>query len=89
MIFLLLKTVEAGGVVIGHVRRATACYSRDLVPLEFHLFGRRFSRDDEVKAALHRWLRARPKPLKRRFNAGKIADYVGNAMSFAKSAQTF
>jgi len=45
-------------------------YSPDLAPSDFHLFGplkealrgRRFSRgDDDVKAAVHQWLRAQPK----------------------------
>ena len=44
-------------------------YSPDLAPSDFHLFGplkealsgRRFSCDDEVKAAVHQWLRAQPK----------------------------
>jgi len=40
-------------------------YSPNLVPSDFHLFGplknaRRFSCDD-VKAAVHQWLRAQPK----------------------------
>jgi histone-lysine N-methyltransferase SETMAR len=43
-------------------------YSPDLAPSDFHLFGplkkalrgRRFSCDD-VKAAVHQWLRAQPK----------------------------
>ena len=45
-------------------------YSPDLAPSDFHLFGllkealrgRRFScDDDDVKAAVHQWLRAQPK----------------------------
>ena len=44
-------------------------YSPDLAPSDFHLFGpfkealrgRQFSRDDDVKAAVHQWLRAQPK----------------------------
>ena len=44
-------------------------YSPDLAPSDFHLFGplknalrgRRFSCDDDVKAAVHQWLRAQPK----------------------------
>ena len=44
-------------------------YSPDLAPSDFHLFGplknalrgRRFSCDDDVKAAVHQWLRTQPK----------------------------
>jgi len=41
-------------------------YSPNLVPSYIHLFGllknaRRFSCDDDVKAAVHQWLRAQPK----------------------------
>ena len=44
-------------------------YSPDLAPSDFHLFGllknalvgRRFSGDDDVKAAVHQWLRTQPK----------------------------
>jgi len=44
-------------------------YSLDLAPSDFHLFGplkaalrgRRFSCDDDVKTAVHQWLRAQPK----------------------------
>ena len=44
-------------------------YSPDLAPSDFHLFGpfkdalrgRRFSCDDDVKAAVHQWLCAQPK----------------------------
>ena len=44
-------------------------YSSDLAPSDFHLIGplkealgwRRFSCDDDVKAAVHQWLRAQPK----------------------------
>ena len=44
-------------------------YSPDLAPSDFHLYGplkdalrgRRFSCDDDVKAAVHQWLRAQPK----------------------------
>jgi histone-lysine N-methyltransferase SETMAR len=44
-------------------------YSLDLAPSDFHLFeplkealrGRRFSCDDDVKAAVHQWLRVQPK----------------------------
>ena len=44
-------------------------YSPDLAPSDFHLFrslkealrGKRFSCDDDVKAAVHQWLRAQPK----------------------------
>jgi hypothetical protein len=44
-------------------------YSPDLAPSDFHLFGplkealrgRRFSGDDDVKAAVHQWLCAQPK----------------------------
>jgi histone-lysine N-methyltransferase SETMAR len=44
-------------------------YSPDLAPSDFHLFGPlkealrggRFSCDDDVKAAVHQWLRAQPK----------------------------
>jgi histone-lysine N-methyltransferase SETMAR len=46
-----------------------SAYSPDLAPSDFHLFGplkkalrgRRFSCDDDVKAAVHQWLRAQPK----------------------------
>ena len=44
-------------------------YSPDLAPSDFYLFGplknalwgRRFSSDDDVKAAVHQWLRTQPK----------------------------
>jgi len=44
-------------------------YSPDLAPSDFHLFGMlknslrgsRFSCDDDVKAAVHQWLRTQPK----------------------------
>jgi histone-lysine N-methyltransferase SETMAR len=44
-------------------------YSPDLAPSDFHLYGplkqalrgRRFSSDDDVKAAVHQWLRAQLK----------------------------
>jgi len=44
-------------------------YNPDLAPSDFHLFrplkqalrGRRFSCDDDVKAAVLQWLRAQPK----------------------------
>jgi len=41
-------------------------YSPNLAPSDFHLFGplkyaRRFSCDDDVKAAVHQWLCAQPK----------------------------
>jgi histone-lysine N-methyltransferase SETMAR len=43
-------------------------YSPDLAPSDFHLFrllkalrGRRYDDDDDVKAAVHLWLRAQPK----------------------------
>jgi len=57
-------------------------YSPDLAPSDFHLFGllkealrgRRFScDDDDVKAALHQWLRAQPKT----FFANGIKKLVG------------
>ena len=43
-------------------------YSPDLAPSDFHLFGplknalrgRRFAADDEVKVAVHDWLRSQP-----------------------------
>jgi len=43
-------------------------YSPDLAPSDFHLFGppknalrgRRFAADDEVKEAVHDWLRSQP-----------------------------
>jgi histone-lysine N-methyltransferase SETMAR len=46
-------------------------YSPDLAPLDFHLFGplknaprgRRFAADDEVKEAVHDWLRSQPQTL--------------------------
>jgi len=56
-------------------------YSPDLAPSDFHLFGplknplrgRRFSCDDDVKAAVHQWLRAQPKT----FFANGIKKLVG------------
>jgi histone-lysine N-methyltransferase SETMAR len=44
-------------------------YSPDLAPSDFYLFGplkealrgKRFSGDDDVKAAVHQWLRIQPK----------------------------
>jgi len=46
-------------------------YSPDLAPSDFHLFGplknalrgRRFAADDEVKEAVHDWLRSQPQNL--------------------------
>ena len=56
-------------------------YSPDLAPSDFHLFGplknalrrRRFSCDDDVKAAVHQWLRTEPKT----FFADGIKKLVG------------
>jgi hypothetical protein len=56
-------------------------YSPDLAPSDFHLFGplkealrgRRFPCDDDVKAAVHQWLRAQPKT----FFADGIKKLVG------------
>jgi len=53
-------------------------YSPNLVPSDFHIFGllknaRRFSCDDDVKAAVHQWLRAQPKT----FFADGIKKLVG------------
>jgi len=51
--------------------REHPAYSPDLVPSDFHLFGhlknalrgRRFAADDEVKEAVHDWLRSQPQTL--------------------------
>ena len=56
-------------------------YSLDLAPPDFHpsgplkeaLSGRQFSCDDDVKAAVHQWLRAHPKT----FFADDIKKLVG------------
>jgi len=56
-------------------------YSLDLAPPDFHpsgplkeaLSGRQFSCDDDVKAAVHQWLRAQPKT----FFADGIKNLVG------------
>ena len=56
-------------------------YSPDLASADFHFFGplkealrgRRFSRGDDMKAAVHQWLRAQPKT----FFADGIKKLVG------------
>ena len=55
-------------------------YSPDLAPSDYHIFGplkevlrsRRFTSDEEVKEAVHTWLRERPKSF---FSAGIVERY--------------
>jgi len=62
-------------------------YSPNLVPSDFHLFGplknaRRFSCDDDVKAAVQQWLRAEPKT----FFADGIKKLVGRREKMHRKA---